>query len=73
MDDLQIALNLAMKVLGDWRVIFVALAFIIACAALRAVGIVYKKAPKTKNRAPSAPAVAVKKPSPRISQESPEE
>lgn len=50
--DLNQTLALALKVIADWRVIFVTLAVLLLWAALRYVGTVYhRRAP----RRPSAP------------------
>jgi len=56
MEDLQEALGLALKVISDWRVLFIAFAVILAWMALRYVGIVYRKKPRVQPRkaAPSA-------------------
>jgi len=62
MEDLQEALGLAMKVIADWRILFIAFAVILAWAALRYVGIVYRKKSRSQPRkaAPSVPSVAAK-------------
>jgi hypothetical protein len=56
--DLAQGLSIAIKVLADWRVVFIALAVIVVWAALRYVGSVYHRRPKTKPRPPPAPAGA---------------
>jgi hypothetical protein len=57
--ELSDMLGLAFKVIADWHVIFVTLAFLLVFAILRYVGLVYHKRPKTKARhSPSGPAVA---------------
>jgi hypothetical protein len=62
MEDLQEALGLALKVLADWRVLFIAFAVILALVALRYVGMVYRKKSRAQPRkmAPSVPAAAAK-------------
>jgi hypothetical protein len=57
MDDLKEALALALKVLADWRVIFIAVAIVLAWVALRYVGIVYHRRPRARPR-PVAPSAA---------------
>ena len=58
--DLSEALSISFKVLADWRVDFIALTVIVAWAALRYAGSVYRRRSKTRSRlspsAPSAPA-----------------
>jgi hypothetical protein len=58
--DLSEALSISFKVLADWRVDFIALAVIVAWAALRYVGSVYRRRSKTRSRpahfVPGAPA-----------------
>jgi hypothetical protein len=46
MEELQAALEIAFKVLLDWRVIFITVAVLLAWSALRYVGIVYHKKPR---------------------------
>jgi hypothetical protein len=47
-------LGLSLKVIADWRVVFITLALLLAIAILRYVGLVYHKVPKTRAR-PSTP------------------
>ena len=54
--DLAAALELSLKVLSDWRVIAIALVVILAWAALRYVGSVYRRRPpRAAMRGHSAP------------------
>jgi hypothetical protein len=53
--DLQEAFAIAIKVIADWRVIFIAIAVMLAWAALRYVGSVYHKRPRASPRPPAAP------------------
>ncbi len=57
------SLSIALKVLSDWRVLFIALAAILVWAALRYVGIVYSRAPRSKPRASAPKPRAAAKPS----------
>lgn len=50
--DISEALSVSVKVLGDWRVDFMALAAIVAWAALRYVGSVYNRRAGTRPRPP---------------------
>jgi hypothetical protein len=52
--DLSEMLSLSLKVIADWRVVFITLAVLLGIAILRYVGLVYHKAPKTRAR-PSSP------------------
>jgi hypothetical protein len=52
------AVTLSFKVLADWRVIFIALAIILAWAALRYVGLVYRKKQRRPPRPPKPRAPA---------------
>ena len=56
--DLTQGLSIALKVLVDWRVVFIAVAVAVVWAALRYVGSVYHRRPKTKPRPAPAPAGA---------------
>jgi hypothetical protein len=47
------ALALSLKVLADWRVIFIAAAFLILMAALRYAGSVYRSAAEPRRRRPA--------------------
>jgi hypothetical protein len=62
MEDLQEALGLALKVIADWRVLFIAFTVVLAWSALRYVGIVYRKKPLARPRPakPVSPPAAAK-------------
>jgi hypothetical protein len=52
--DLTQMLEFALRVIADWRVIFITVAVLLAIALLRYVGLVYHKAPKRKARPKSS-------------------
>jgi len=52
--DLSEMLYFALKVIADWRVLFITAAALVVFAILRYVGIVYHKRPRTRARPPSA-------------------
>lgn len=58
--DLTGMLSVSFKVLGDWRVDFIALAVIITWAALRYVGSVYHRRPRPRPRPPASLSGAAK-------------
>ena len=54
--DLKGALALSFKVIADWRVLFIAIAIMLAWAVLRYVGSVYhRRRPRPSARPPVAP------------------
>ncbi len=55
--DLTEMISLALRVVQDWRMIFIAVAVLASIAILRYVGLVYHKRPKRPAR-PSAPGPA---------------
>jgi len=52
--DIQAALALSLKVLSDWRVIFITVSVLLIWAALRSVGSVYHKRPRARSKPPAS-------------------
>jgi hypothetical protein len=50
--DLSEMLSIALKVISDWRVVFITVAVLVVFTILRYVGIVYHKRPRTRARPP---------------------
>jgi hypothetical protein len=64
--DIQESLSVAFKVIADPRVLFISIAVLLVWAALRYVGSVYHRKPRTRARPPIAPASpGAARPSPR--------
>jgi len=65
--DLNGYIALSIRVLSDWRVVFVALGSIILWAILRRVGVVYHTIPSQRPRSPSVVRKALPRSAPRRS------
>jgi hypothetical protein len=52
--ELSEMLYLALKVIADWRVVFITVAVLVVFAILRYVGLVYHRRPRTRARPPSS-------------------